>query len=140
MVSSDIIRESNERIKTELSQGLVGVFVGATAGIGCGTVRQFARLANRPRVYFIGRSKDKGVRVAAELKELNPEGEYIFMPADVSLISNVDSVCRQILAKEQSINILFMSMGSVNVNKSTQTSFNHSATEYHCANSLDRQY
>ena len=42
---------------------------------------------------------------------LNPEGEYMFVKADVSLIRVVDEVCDMIKAKEKAINILFLSAG-----------------------------
>lgn len=47
----------------------------------------------------------------AECKALNPQGEYTFVKADVSLIRVVDEVCEQIKAKEKAINILFLSAG-----------------------------
>ena len=113
MVSAQVIRESNARVATELPPGLVAVFVGATNGIGYGSLKEFAKLANRPRIYFIGRSKDRGAFVETELRTLNPGGEYVFIPADLSLMTKTDEVCREILGKEQTINILFMSVGSI---------------------------
>jgi NADP-dependent 3-hydroxy acid dehydrogenase YdfG len=109
MVSIAAVREANAALK--LPANLVAVFVGATSGIGEATLKQFAIHAPRPRVYFIGRSREAGARIAVDLRALNPDGEYIFMPADVSLIRVVDEVCNEIKKKEKHINLLVLSAG-----------------------------
>lgn len=113
MVSLKDVQSSNSRIASALPAGLVSVFVGATSGIGETALKQFAKHARQPRVYFIGRSQEAGSRIAAECKALNSEGEYIFIKADTSLIRTVDDVCQDIKAKEKSINILFLSTGTL---------------------------
>jgi NADP-dependent 3-hydroxy acid dehydrogenase YdfG len=60
MVSLSDIQSSNSRIASTLPRGLVAVFVGATSGIGETTLKQFAKHAHQPRVYFIGRSQEAG--------------------------------------------------------------------------------
>ncbi|KAI9869827.1 MAG: hypothetical protein M1830_005049, partial [Pleopsidium flavum] len=82
MVSLDDVRSSNASIASALPAGLVAVFVGATNGIGETTLKQFAKHARQPRVYFLGRSQKAGDRIAAECKTLNAKGEFIFMRAD----------------------------------------------------------
>jgi NAD(P)-dependent dehydrogenase (short-subunit alcohol dehydrogenase family) len=104
MVSLPDVQSSNSCISPALPPGLVAVFVGATNGIGETTLKQFAKHARQPRVYFIGRSQEAGDRIVAECKALNAEGKYIFVKADTSLIRTVDDVCRDIKAKEKSIN------------------------------------
>ncbi|KAI9879277.1 MAG: hypothetical protein M1830_009007 [Pleopsidium flavum] len=113
MVSLTDIQSSNSRIASALPPGLVAVFVGATSGIGETTLKQFAKHARQPRVYFVGRSQEAGDRIAAECKALNSEGEYIFVKADTSLIRTVDDVCWDIKTKEKSINLLFLSTGTL---------------------------
>jgi len=113
MVSLTDVQSSNSRIASALPPGLVAVFVGATNGIGETTLKQFAKHARQPRVYFVGRSQEAGDRIAAECKALNSEGEYIFIKADTSLIRTVDDVCRDIKNKEKSINLLFLSTGTL---------------------------
>ena len=113
MVSIEAIRASNAQISTALPLGLVAVFVGATSGIGETTLKQFAKRAPRPRIYFLGRREREGARIDAELRELNPGGEYHFIPADVSLLKNVDDVCRHLRARESAINLLFLTCGSL---------------------------
>ncbi|TKA63823.1 hypothetical protein B0A49_13632 [Cryomyces minteri] len=113
MVSLSDVQSSNSRIASSLPPGLVAVFVGATNGIGEATLQQFVKHARQPRVYFVGRSQEAGDRIAAECKTLNPAGGYTFINADVSLIRVVDEVCRDIKSKEKSINLLFLSQGTL---------------------------
>jgi short-subunit dehydrogenase len=113
MVSLDDVQSSNARLATAFPRGLVAVFVGATNGIGETTLKQFAKHARQPRVYFVGRSQEAGDRIAAECKALNADGEYMFIKADTSLIRTVDDICRDIKSKEKSVNLLFLSTGTL---------------------------
>ncbi|KAH6641035.1 hypothetical protein F5144DRAFT_505963 [Chaetomium tenue] len=125
MASLEHIRSSNSKISTTLRPGLVAVFAGATSGIGESALRQFAKNAIKPRIYFLGRSKQSGDRVRAELKKLNPDGEYIFISVDVSLLRSVDDVCRQIKEKETAINLLFLSTGTMISGQDTEEGLNY---------------
>jgi NADP-dependent 3-hydroxy acid dehydrogenase YdfG len=116
MVSLLDVQSSNSRIASALPPSLVAVFVGATSGIGETTLKQFAKHARRPRVYFVGRSQEAGDRIAVECKALNSEGQYIFIKADTSLIRTVDEICRDIKSKEKSVNLLFLSTGTLIAN------------------------
>lgn len=109
MVALAAMRASNAQVAAALPPGLVGVFIGATSGIGETSLKQFVKHASRPRAYFVGRSQESGDRILAECKELNPNGEYIFRKADVSVIRVVDDICREIKSKEKAINILCLS-------------------------------
>lgn len=113
MVDLENIRSSNATIATALGPGLVAVFAGATSGIGESSLKQFAKYAARPRIYFIGRSKESGSRIRAELQKLNPEGEYIYKSVNISLLCSVDDACREIKEKEATINLLFVSAGTM---------------------------
>ncbi|CAI7565277.1 unnamed protein product [Penicillium crustosum] len=119
MVSLPDVQSSNSQIANTLPAGLVAVFVGATNGIGEAALKEFARSARSPRAYFIGRSQEAAARITAECRQLNPEGEFTFIKADVSLIRNVDAVCREIQSKETSINILFLSCGTIRCGEDT---------------------
>jgi NADP-dependent 3-hydroxy acid dehydrogenase YdfG len=110
MVLLTSVTDSNAQLST-LPSGLVAVFIGATAGIGEITLKKFAQHARKPRAYLIGRSQSAADRIIASCRQLNGEGEYIFIKADVSLMENVDEVCEVIKRKEKSINILFMTAG-----------------------------
>ena len=113
MVSLPICQASNSYVAKALPAGLVAVFVGGTNGIGETTLKQFAKHTRSPRVYFVGRSQEAGARIAAVCKTLNSEGEYYFMKADTSLIRVVDDICRDIKRKEKSINLLFLTTGTL---------------------------
>ncbi|KAK3943205.1 hypothetical protein QBC46DRAFT_377811 [Diplogelasinospora grovesii] len=119
MVTLEQIQSSNGRIASELPSGLVAVFVGATAGIGETTLKQFAQYAAQPRIYFVGRSREAGSRITSELAEINPEGEYYFISADVSLLRSVDDICREIGKREHYINLLFLTTGTLITGKDT---------------------
>lgn len=118
MLSLAEIQLSNAQASSTLPPGLVALFVGATSGIGAATLKAFAKYTRRPRAYFVGRSQEAADRIIAECAALNPEGEYIFIPADVSLIRVVDEVCAEIRAQETHLNILFLSAGVPSLDRS----------------------
>lgn len=113
MVSLETIDISNDRIRSTLPAGLVAVFVGGTNGAGETTTRQFAKHAARPRVYIVGRSQEAGDRVAAECRALNPGGRFVFLQRDTSLMRNVDAICNELAGKEDVVNLLFLTVGTL---------------------------
>ncbi|KAI8577578.1 hypothetical protein K450DRAFT_191076, partial [Umbelopsis ramanniana AG] len=113
MISLSDVQASNSRIASSLPPGLVAVFVGATSGIGEATLKQFAKYAKKPRCYFVGQSQEAADRIVTECKALNLEGDYMFMKANVSLIQSVDDVCKEIKNKEKTINLLYLSQGTL---------------------------
>ncbi|KAL5349994.1 hypothetical protein ACLOAV_005030 [Pseudogymnoascus australis] len=133
MVTLSATEASNSRISSDLPAGLVAVFVGATSGIGEYALKEFARQAKSPKIYFVGRSEDAANRIIAESKDLNPTGQYTFIRSDVSLLKNVDAVCQQILAKENSINLLFQTQGTMRSEKTSE-----GLSMFYKANSLKR--
>ncbi|KAM5348885.1 hypothetical protein ACJ41O_008708 [Fusarium nematophilum] len=110
MVSLSQVQQSNSSTHPPR---LVAVFAGATAGIGEAALKAFTRSTVQPRIYFIGRSKEAGDRLEDELKTLNPGGEYTFIQADMSLLKNVDEVCGDIKKREKTLNVLFLSQGTL---------------------------
>ncbi|KAK0746897.1 hypothetical protein B0T18DRAFT_438714 [Schizothecium vesticola] len=119
MVSLEQVQSSNARIASSLPDGLVAVFLGGTGAVGQATLKQFTKLTVRPRIYFLGRSQASGDRITAELKALNPEGDYCFIRADVSLLATVDDVCGEIKRREHHINLLFMTTATLLTGKDT---------------------
>jgi NADP-dependent 3-hydroxy acid dehydrogenase YdfG len=112
MVNIKDVRKSNLAFKLSgHASGLVAVFVGATSGVGMGTLKQFAKYATAPKVYVIGRSKTGATPLLNELKALNPEATFAFIETEISLIKNVDLACDEIKSKEKKVDILFMSPG-----------------------------
>ncbi|KUI61254.1 hypothetical protein VP1G_08432 [Cytospora mali] len=112
MVGLDKVRSSNDQISTDYPEGLVAVFAGSTSGIGETSLREFARHAAKPRIYIIGRSQEACDRLDAELKQINPAAQYIFIRSDIS-------------SKETAINVLFMSQGTLNFTKRTEEGLNY---------------
>ncbi|VUC30452.1 unnamed protein product [Clonostachys rosea] len=134
MVSLSSVLASNSHIRNVLPAGLVAVFFGGTSGIGEITVKTFAKYARSQRVYIVGRSQDAADRILGECKAINPDGEFIFLKADVSLIRNVDELSKEIKAKEKFLNLLFLTTGVSNTDRA-QTSENlHllAAMNYYC--------
>lgn len=113
MVVLDDVVASNERVSSTFPNGLTAVFVGGTSGVGEYTVKAFARYTTYPQVYIIGRSQEAADRIMEECKQLNPGGKYEFIRSDISLLRNVDNVCRQIRSKVSAINVLFLTQGTM---------------------------
>lgn len=111
MVALKDARASNARFKEKATPGMVALFVGGTSGVGKGTLIQFAKNATAPRVYLVGRSKASSTALLNELETLNPSGTFTFIETQISLIKNVDRVCDEIKAKEQKLDIIFLSTG-----------------------------
>jgi NADP-dependent 3-hydroxy acid dehydrogenase YdfG len=109
---SDVIT-SNELIASTFPDGLVAVFVGGTSGVGEYTIKSLAKYAAKPRVYIVGRSQEAADRIIQECSQLNSKGTFQFIQSDISVMKNVDEVCRQLKRKETVINILFESQGSM---------------------------
>jgi NADP-dependent 3-hydroxy acid dehydrogenase YdfG len=117
MVNIKDVRKSNLAFKLSgHASGLVAVFVGATSGVGMGTLKQFAKYATAPKVYVIGRSKTGATPLLNELKASNPEATFEFIETEISLIKNVDLACDEIKSKEKKVDILFMSPGYLSFN------------------------
>lgn len=117
MVALNLIQSSNAQIKTSLPSGLVALFVGGTNGVGETSVKQFAIHAKAPKVYIIGRSQQAGERIKRECEELNPEGTFIFLQKELHLTRNVDALCEEIKEKEEVVNLLFLSIGTLEYEK-----------------------
>jgi short-subunit dehydrogenase len=114
MVTLQQVQKSNSHIASTLPPKLVAVFVGATSGIGEATLKQFAKHTRQPRIYVVGRSQTSADRIKRECQELNPEVDLIFVKVDdISLMRTVDDVCHEIVAKENAINLLFLSCGTM---------------------------
>lgn len=131
MVSVTEMRTHNSSLKTTLPPHLIAVFVGATSGIGATTLREFARLAPRPTVYFLGRSTTAGASLTAECQSLNPDGIFTFIQCDVSLLRNVDAVCQDLRSKCEHINLLWLSQGSLVQGITTEEGLNEAVSIMH---------
>lgn len=68
----------------------VSLVTGGTGGIGRAVALGLARGGDR--VLFVGRSEERGTRVLAELREALPGVDHVFLPADLSLLSETARV------------------------------------------------
>lgn len=126
MVAVTTIQTSNARIAATLpttTTPQVALFIGATSGIGKSSLLQYAKhtASNNPRIYFVGRSQSAADEILQQLRAIKPDGkaEYVFIKADVSLLAEVDAVCKQIKEKESAINLLLLSQGTLDQNTRT---------------------
>lgn len=116
MVSLKAVRESNSTLKTT-APGRIALFVGATSGIAMHTLLSYAHHANQPKIYIVGRSTAKLSPVIAELQKINPEGSYIPIISEISLLKNVDAACDEIKRQVQTMDLLVMCPGYVSLSK-----------------------
>jgi NADP-dependent 3-hydroxy acid dehydrogenase YdfG len=112
MVNIKAIRVSNSILSdSKYGTGLVAVFVGATSGIGMGTLKQFAKLTKSPKAYIAVRSAQAARPLLKELEASNPQGAFILHETEISLMKNVDKMCDEIKQKEKKVDIVFVSPG-----------------------------
>ncbi|CRG82998.1 hypothetical protein PISL3812_00346 [Talaromyces islandicus] len=121
MVSLSAVQTSNARIAATLSTTPVAVSIGATSGIGQPGLLQYSQhtAPQNPRVYVVGRSQPAADEILQQLRSIKPDGtaEYVFIKADVSLLRQVDKVCKQIKEKENAINLLVLSQGTLEMSQ-----------------------
>ena len=115
MVKATAVRQYIEFDK-EQDVGLVCVFVGATSGIGAATLETMVQKLQESTFYVLGRSASRFTSQRARLESLGPSCKIVFIQAEVSLLSAVDAVCKQIAAWEQKVDYLYMSPGLVPLN------------------------
>ena len=114
MVAISEIRSANAALK-KTHDSLAAVFVGATSGIGLATLQSFADHIPKPKAIIVGRSRSKFQPELEILQELNPNGEFIFLETDISLIKNIDAVGKEIekLLPSGGLDLLFTSQGYI---------------------------
>lgn len=99
----------------------VGIFVGATSGIGEHTAYAFAKYTPNPTIYIVGRNADAGARVVAKLKQINSNTKARFMQHDMTLIKEADAMSKTVLENEKKVNVLFLSPGFLTINGRTES-------------------
>ncbi|KAF7712872.1 Uncharacterized protein PECH_001845 [Penicillium ucsense] len=110
MVTLQAVQAHNGALRSRAT-GLVAVFVGGTSGIALSTALAFTRHTTAPRIYLIGRSRSAADTAIASMKNINPSSQPFFLQSDISLLKNVDKACAEIAAREQKVNLLFMTPG-----------------------------
>jgi NAD(P)-dependent dehydrogenase (short-subunit alcohol dehydrogenase family) len=116
MTTITTIKQRNKQFASERHAGYVCVFAGATSGIGAGTLERMALMLDAPTFYVLGRSAARFASQRAKLESLNPSCKIVFLETEVSLLSDVDTVCKQISSAEQKVDCLYMSQGMMPLN------------------------
>ncbi|KAF7585892.1 hypothetical protein BBP40_009930 [Aspergillus hancockii] len=119
MVSLKTVQASNASLRA--IPNLTALFVGGTSGMGQSTLRQLAQHADSPTAYIIGRNQSRAKPFLTELQQLNPNGRFNFIEADVSLIRNVDQACQEVVQQEKHLNFLFMTPGGISLGGRNET-------------------
>ena len=114
MVTFQSVQASNAALRSTIS-GQVALFVGTTSGIGYHTLLEYAKNSSMPRVYIVGRNDTTLSKITAELKALNPEGTFLTIKSEISLLKNVDAACAELKSKEKRLDLLFMSPGYIKI-------------------------
>ena len=89
------------------------VFVGATSGIGLGTIEALLRNSTTPEVIIIGRSQSKFSSALERLRKINSKAILKFIEAQVALLKEVDRACALIASEQKSIDLLWLSQGGL---------------------------
>lgn len=91
------------------------VFASATSGLGESALRALAANSTAPRVYITDCGEPRTAAIIEDCLKIYPGGTFIFLSADLSLLKNVDTVCREILKREEGgkLDLLFMTYGYI---------------------------
>lgn len=119
MVDLNSVRESNVNLRST-ARGQIALFVGATNGIAGYTLTEYTRKSNRPEIYIVGRNYAKLSRIIRELETINPEGSYLPILSEISLIKNVDAACSEFKIKENRLDLLLMCPGYIKLSQVEQ--------------------
>lgn len=125
MVAVRVIRQENQAFADQRrdDEGVVGVFAGATSGIGARTLERMVTMFRAPTYYVLGRaSSDRFAVQRKALEALNHDCNIIYVETDVSLISGIDLACQEIVASANKVDFLYMSMGGLPLTGAEYTS------------------
>ena len=114
MVNLTTVHASNALLPS-LGPGKIALFVGATSGIGLATLTAFARNADRPRVYIVGRNEQKLSTIIADLQKVNGGGVFVPILSEIRLFSFVDAACEMFKQQEKRLDLLVMSPGQLKI-------------------------
>ena len=107
------IIESNEMFASKHQEGAVCVFIGATSGIGWGTLRRMATMLYSSTFYVLGRSEARFASKLDQLRDLGPTSKFVFVDTQISFISGIDTACERIISTEKRVDYLCMSSGGM---------------------------
>jgi NAD(P)-dependent dehydrogenase (short-subunit alcohol dehydrogenase family) len=112
MVRLADIRSSLKEFKPKSDKfKYVAIFVGGTSGIGEAAIKSFAANVSNAQVFVIGRNREAATTIMAQSKHLSPSSHFQFIQQDLSLIKDVDRVCKEIAKQAVYVDLLFMTQG-----------------------------
>lgn len=111
------------RHSTDSVERLVGVFIGATNGIGKETCLAFAKYVQRPTIIIVGRNGERGNALVDICKKLNEQCIVEFIACDVTELKNVVNLAKELKCKcPKKINFLNFTSGFVSAGGCDETS------------------
>lgn len=113
MVAYSAVLASNAQISTHMKKPFVALFAGATSGIGEVTLTTLLKYVPQPRIYLFARNETSAERVIAKCQQINPQGQYTFVKADLSSIKETDHACDFVKSTEVSVNLVVVSAGEI---------------------------
>ena len=108
-----LIKNIQEANRSRSSKPKTAVFVGATSGIGLGGIEALLKSTKGSTVFIIGRSKSKFATSLSRLRSIDPKATITFLEAQVSLLQDIDRVCRTVSDITESLDILWLSQGGL---------------------------
>lgn len=99
--------------------GKQAVVTGGTSGIGKGIALALAK-AN-VSVTILGRNKQRGTEIVAEMQKLSPEGKFSFEPVDAFLVSASQKFVKQFEGSHDRLDFLVLSSGMATTQGFTPT-------------------
>lgn len=63
--------------------------------------------------YILGRNKQGHAAWLSQLRAVSPGNKFVYIEAHVSLISDIDTACKQIVSAERKVDILCVSPGGM---------------------------
>jgi hypothetical protein len=113
-VSFTEILANNTSLSPANFTDLITVFVGATAGIGLGTLQALTKRTKRPTIYIVGRSPSHLDGLISVLKTLNENATFIpIHAADLTKVADARLAAASIASKATHVDLLIMSPGYV---------------------------
>lgn len=111
MVSIKQIQQAN---RARRSEAKTAVFVGATSGIGLGAIEALLRSVKGCKIFIVGRSAIKFARTLSKLNQIKDDAATItFIEGQVSLLREIQRICRTIAQRTDSLDLLWLSQGGL---------------------------
>ncbi|KAM0276037.1 hypothetical protein ACHAQH_007162 [Verticillium albo-atrum] len=112
MVAIKLIRACNAQLNDK-TVPQVAVFVGGTSGIGKATLQSLVNVGSPVKAYIVGRASTESAMkpFLDELRASNSQANLIYVPGEVSLLSEVKRISIDIKSREPKIDLLFLSAG-----------------------------